>query len=165
MTKTCPVCHFQFEGGECPVCQFPDLAFPGDPEEGLRRMKPQIDAYRESFLSRVKIGIVSYYWKDRDGSLVLDHEQIEEFGTAKQLSEGPIWLSQPFARLPDDRQLQLALSVELDGKVRKLAAALPNLLEPELQKVGVELDDDLRLRVLLRNRTSRSASDWIPLFA
>ena len=165
MTKTCPVCHCRYESGECPVCKFPDIAFPGDPEEGLRRMKPQIDAYREVFLSELKIGVVSYTWKDQDGSLVLDKTRVMPFGTARELREGPVWLSQSFARLPDAGQLNVQLAVELDGETRKLPVTLPNLLEPELQQIGAELDSEFCVRVLLRNRSGSSASDRIPLFA
>ena len=164
-TKICPVCHTKYESGDCPVCKFPDIAFPGDPEEGLRLMKPQIDAYREVFLLKLKIGVVSYYWKDQNGSLVLDREQITPLGTAKQLSEGPVWLSQSFARLPDAKQLEVQLSVELDGETKKLTVNLPKLLEPELQQIGAELDNEFCIRVMLRNRTSNSASERIHLFA
>ncbi len=87
-TKICPVCHTKYESGDCPVCKFPDIAFPGDPEEGLRLMKPQIDAYREVFLLKLKIGVVSYYWKDQDGSLVLDREQITPLGQPNSSARG-----------------------------------------------------------------------------
>ncbi len=55
--------------------------------------------------------------------------------------------------------------MELDGETKKLTVNLPNLLEPELQQIGAELDNEFCIRVMLRNRTSNSASERIHLFA
>ena len=161
----CLVCNTNYEGFECPNCKFPYIAFPGDPEEGIRRMKPQIDAYRSSFLERISLGVVSYFWKEQDGSLILDREEVRQIGTGTQLCAGAVWLEQPFARLPEAKSLTIRLALDLGGEKRELSVSVPNLLEPELQKLGAEMNGQMQFRLLLRNSSSETASEWTPLFA
>ena len=160
----CLICGTNYQGVECPNCKFPYIAFPGDPEEGIRRMKPQLDAYRSSFLERISLGVVSYYWKEKNGELVLDREEVRPIGSGKQLSEGTVWVEESFARIPDLERLPLSLSLKLDGGEKKLSVSLPNRLEPELQQLGAEMNERLQLRMLLRNSSGVSASEWISLF-
>ncbi len=161
----CLICNTSYEGVECPNCKFPYIAFPGDPEEGIRQMKPQLDAYRAVFLERIRLGVVSFFWKEQEGSLVLDREEVRPIGSGKELCAGPVWLEQPFARLPEAESLSIRLALSLGGEKRELSVSVPNRLEPELQQLGAEMNEQMQLRLLLRNSSGCSASEWVPLFA
>ena len=160
----CLICNTNYQGNECPNCKFPYIAFPGDAEEGIRRMKPQLDAYRRAFLERISLGVVSFFWKEQEGRLVLDREEVRPIGSGKELCAGTVWLKQPFARLPEAETLAIRLALTVDGETRELSVSLPNRLEPELQQLGAEMNEQMQLRLLLRNRSGSSASEWIPLF-
>lgn len=161
----CLICNSSYEGFECPNCKFPYIAFPGDPEEGIRRMKPQIDAYRDAFLEKLSLGVVSYYWKEQDGRLVLDREEVRSIGSGKELQAGAVWLEQPFARLPEAESLTIRLALSLEGGNREFSVRLPNLLQPELQQLGAEMNEQMQIRLLLRNSSGSTASEWVSLFA
>lgn len=160
----CVVCGKEFFDKACPACQFPVIKFPGDPTEGMRAMKPKIDAYRDNFLAHVSVGIVTYTWKDGDGAIVLDKENELYFGTGAQLDQGECWISQKFARTPDVKNLDVQLVVYNNGNrtVRKMS--LPNLFETELQEIGAALDEDLNIQLLLRNDSAQTKSNKEPLF-
>ena len=160
----CIVCGKEYEKGNCPVCNFPKIEFPGDPEEGLRAMKPAIDAYRDDFLSQVSIGIIAYQWKDSNGEIVMDRSERLQIGTGQELRGNTRWLAEKFARIPDAEKLQVGLSIQVNGKGEERSVGIPNLTEPELQELGAVVDDDLNIQLLLRNSSGSTQSEKLPLF-
>lgn len=159
----CPVCRKEFSGGFCPRCQFPEIHIVGDLETGLKRMKPEIDAYRSDFYKRVSLKLVIHHWHDVDGVVCPEREEAICFGTADTLG-GAHWLEGSFARIPDVPELKLQVQVCVDDEVRELQVAVPNLQQASLQQVGVELAPDDTFRILLRNESESTASAPTALF-
>lgn len=160
----CIVCGKEYEKNKCPVCNFPKIEFPADPEEGLRAMKPTIDAYRDNFLSQISIGIIVYYWKDDNGMIAKDRTERIQIGTGKELHEDTKWLAEKFARIPDVEKLQVDLSVQVNDIDEQQSVSIPNLMEAELQELGAAVDDDLNIQLLLRNSSGITQSEKTPLF-
>ena len=160
----CVVCRKEYEKGNCPVCNFPKIEFPGDPEEGLRAMKPAIDAYRDDFLGQVSVGIIVYQWKDDNGVIVGNGSERLQIGTGKELRGSTRWLTEKFARIPDEEKLQVNLSVQVNGKGEERSVSIPNLKEAELQELGAVVDDALNIQLLLRNSSGSTQSEKMPLF-
>ena len=160
----CIVCGKDYEKGNCPVCGFPKIEFPGDPEQGLRDMKPAIDAYRDDFLSQVSIGIIAYQWKDDNGSIVMDRSERVQIGTGKELLGTTKWLAEKFARIPDEENLQVSLSIQAKGRSEERSVSIPNLKEAELQELGATVDGGLNIQLLLRNSSGTTQSEKMPLF-
>ena len=160
----CIVCGKDYEKDSCPVCQFPKIEFPGDPEKGLQAMKPAIDAYREDFLGQVSIGIIAYQWKDDNGVIVMDRSELVPFGTGRELRGNTKWLTEKFARIPDEERLQVSLSVQVNGKSEVRSVSIPNLTDAELQELGAAVDDALNIQLLLRNSFRSTQSEKMPLF-
>ncbi len=161
----CLVCGREFDAESCPVCQFPVVRFPGNPEEGLRAMQPTIDTYRERFLSGVRIGIVTYRWKDDDGTLAVDRRETAWIGTGAELYGQEGWSEERFARIPEMPSLEVELSVSAGGRETVRKVTLPNRQEAQLQEIGAVLDAQMNLRLLLRNEAGQTQSEKIPLFA
>ena len=160
----CVVCGKEYEKDRCPVCGFPKVEFPGDPEEGLRAMRPAIEAYRDDFLSKVSIGVIVYQWKDDNGAIVLDRSERLQIGTGKELMGNTRWLAEKFARIPDEEGLQVNLSIRINGKDEERSVRIPNLMEPELQELGAAVDEALNIQLLLRNSSRSTQSEKMPLF-
>lgn len=160
----CIVCGNNYSDEACPVCKFPVIQFPGDPEEGLRAMKPKIDAYRENFMAEVKVGIMTFKWKDGAESIVSDGEEEMLLGTGAQLLLGERFLPQSFARIPDVKTVDVKVLVHCNGTIETHVVSVPNLFEKELQEIGAVVDEDMTLRVLLKNGTEQTESDRMPLF-
>ena len=164
----CVICSSTFEGGQCPVCQFPLVTFPGDPEEGLRKMKPTIDQYYDQFLSRLEVAIVSYHWKDSNGKLAPDYQKALSFGNGTSLLQNTVWLSQSFARVPDQKTLSVTLNLRTGSILKEKTIIIPNLLEPGLQQIGASIrktdQHGPMIRLQLRNSSGSTNSDWVALF-
>ena len=160
----CIVCGKDHDKNECPVCRFPKVEFPGDPEKGLRAMEPAIRAYREDFLGKVSVGIIAYQWKDDNGALVPAGKERVPIGTGKELRESARWLDEKFARIPEEEQLLVSLSVRVNDTDEERSVGIPNLTEPELQELGASVDGDLNIRLMLRNSSGSTQSEKIPLF-
>ena len=127
-------------------------------------MKPAIDAYRDDFLGQVSVGIIVYQWKDDNGVIVGNGSERLQIGTGKELRGSTRWLTEKFARIPDEEKLQVNLSVQVNGKGEERSVSIPNLKEAELQELGAVVDDALNIQLLLRNSSGSTQSEKMPLF-
>lgn len=154
----CHVCNKEFDGNECPRCKFPKVLIVGDYATGIAKIQPEIDAYKESFNKGIEIGIVIYHWKDEDGTVVLDREEKLSFGRGDELLGKTVWLKQKFARIPDEKKLQLRVYVKTPDDEREETVSINNLFEAELQELGICTDADYNFSLLLRNETGTPVS-------
>ena len=160
----CVICGKDFSGESCPVCQFPVIHFPGDPVEGMRAMQPLIDKSRGEFLDRIRVGLAVYTWKDNGGTVALNQEKEISLGTGTELRQSVCWASQQFARIPDERRIEVKLIVHHDQEKYERPMTVPNLPEAQLQEIGASLDEDMNLQVFLKNGSNQSHSGSEPLF-
>lgn len=162
----CLVCGKEYEAAECPRCHFPDVQLMGDREQALKNMMPTIQKYRQSFLNAIQISLVIYRWKDDKGKLVLDRQERKLLGTAEQLQRGEKWLEDKFARIADQKQITVTLSISMGGEERQVQVTVPNLQKAELQQLGAKVDEACNLQVMLCNDTEQpTVSQSVALFA
>ena len=154
----CLVCGKEYEAAECPRCHFPDIQIVGDREKALESMMPTIQKYRMNFMRTVKISLDIYRWKDENGKVVLDRKEQKLFGTAEELMQGETWLDEKFARIPDQKDVEVSICIYMGDEENRVSIFLPNLQKAELQQIGVVIDNACNLRVLLRNDTEAPTS-------
>lgn len=152
--NTCPNCGFQYHS-----------AMGGTWETAFEAQKPRAAYYRtNTFLPRFDLGITCYYWKDQNGEIAPDTTKRLSFGTAAQLEGKTLWLDQDFARLQEEGELTIQISVKEDGAAERiLPFRVKALTEPRLQRLGLKLNDDLELTLLLTNGVTTVESNSLPL--
>ena len=162
----CLVCGKNYEAAECPRCHFPYIQVPAAASETfLESLRPTVNSYRGGFLQQVKLQIPIYRWKDQDGVVVEDRVETISLGTADQLKAGARWLEEKFARIPDEKEIPVTVSISAGGDTWERTIAVPNLHQPELQQVGVVINDEYHILLMLRNETEQNTvSDPVPLF-
>ena len=159
----CVVCGKDFPSGRCPRCDFPEILFPGDPEEGLRSLRPEIEAHRADFMRKIRVSAVAYRHHDVDGFVRNAGETELPFGTADMLSASPRWLDQPFART-DDAELDLCLRINYGADQTEARARVRQPAGNDLLRLGVTMDDAHQLTLVLRSESGgESRSDAIAL--
>lgn len=154
-TMNCLVCGNPMSSTEndCPRCGFHYLGFTsGTQAEALEAQKPRAKYYRSNtYLPKLDLGITCYRWKDENGTIALASTERISFGTAAALENKTVWLDQEFARLPDEDKLTVEVTVKEQGQAdRTLQFTLPALAEPELQRLGIALSDDMKLTLKLK---------------
>lgn len=154
----CLVCGKDYDAAECPRCHFPNIQIMGDRDTALAQLMPTILAFRESFLGNVDVSLLIHHWKDRDGQIVPDREEYLRLGSAAELQKEERWLSNQFARIPDVEAISATVLVAVKNSIHHLQISVPNLQQPELQRLGARLDDDMNLRLLLRNDSQQPVS-------
>ena len=164
MKHKCVVCGAEFDGEVCPVCKFQVIHFPGDEEEGLRSLKPQIEVFRRNALERLSVGIITYTWKGMGDNVVLDKEERLEVAVASALKNEPTWLNTQFARDPQSDCLDICLSLRMGDREMRRNLTVPNLKEQQLQQLGVSMDEGKNLKLHLRNGSSESHSAPSPVY-
>ena len=147
----CLVCNKEYVGGECPRCAFPEVNIMGDYEEGLKSFAPIVKTHRERFMETMSLGVVVYRWKDDNGVIALDREDRIPFGTAATLYNKESWLEQKLARIPDEQEIEIICYIRYGQEEHRVPVRMPNLLQSELQQVGIRLTQDYKFNILLRN--------------
>jgi len=163
---TCLVCGKKYEAGECPRCKFPDVQIPGmEREQAIAHLKPVIEASRKAFLENIRVEVISYRWKDKDGTIVLDRKDNLVLGTGTALAQGEVWLPGKFARIADEADIPVKIRVTAGDEVIEKSIRVPNLHKPELQQLGAKLDQNFNIILLLRNDSQKCVqSAPVPLF-
>lgn len=147
----CYVCGKQYEGNECPRCGFPAVEIPNTSwDQGRQALSATITPYRTKFLSEIEISLVSYRYRDGNGVYVLDREEPVSFGTGTTLYGTEHWLDQEFARL-EDPSFSARLRLNVRGQTRDEQVELTNLKAAELQNIGISVDEEFNIRLMLRN--------------
>ena len=160
-TWDCLVCFQPLNNAEnpdkCLCCGFEHLPGIGMDEAALRELqKPRAAAYRtKTFLPQFDLGVDCYHWKDENGSIVLDTTKRLSFGSGADLQNKTVWLKQEFARLPEEKEHSIDIHIRRSGaSERTVSMTVPALREPQLQKLGLHLNEKLELELELKNESS-----------
>ena len=162
----CIACDRDFTGSSCPHCGFPVYELVGDDlDASTAQILELAKNHRKEYLKDIEVGVVAYSWKDENGLIVEDQHFTRYFASGEALSQGEVWLPDPLARIPDETVIPIQVAIKKGGTERLVNVSLPNLLEAELQQVGVQLVDGLKIKLLLRNPINKKESDEISLTA
>lgn len=151
----CYVCGKQYEGNECPRCAFPAVEVPNTTwEQGRQALEATISPFRASFLKSIQVSLVMCRHRDENGVYVLDREESLPLGTGTELYGKERWLDQEFARL-EKPTCSVRMRLTVRDKTREEQVEIPNLHAAELQKVGIAMDEQFRIRLKLRNTSEK----------
>ena len=163
----CLVCkkHASDDMELCPRCNTPLLDYVGDFDEFLKKMDPFIRQHRKRFFGEVTFSVTTRRWKDEKGVLVSAGEENVLFGNAEDLWDQEVWLPQKFARIPDEKTVliniitsQPCYSGDTVSTFRRLVCVeLSNLLDAELQQIGIRLHQNQTFTVLLKNDAGKQS--------
>lgn len=166
MSNYCKCCYQELGENDlnCPRCGLTQFKIVGNDPAQEKVLESLIHSHRMGFLGKYELGVTCYYWKDQDGTIALDNKRTLSFGTAAELLDGTRWLDQEFARMPDDQEITVDLTVsENGGTGRDLKVRVTPPTEPQLQKLGLQLDKQLQLRLLVKNDKTTSTSTSVSL--
>lgn len=141
----------------CPRCGFIQYQVIGDTAEAVSALEQMALRHRGRFLQSYDLGVTVYTWQDRDGSVQLNQAQRRSFGTADALWGQTVWLDQPFARIPES-ELTVDLSVENGGETQVIPVTVPVPQEPQLQQLGIRMEQNLTVSLLIRNGQTQTQS-------
>lgn len=158
----CIVCGREVSSSKCAHCQFPVYEIVGDNvEESAAQINAYAKIHRENYLNDLLIGIVTYKWKEENGKFVEESHIPLYFAKGCDLKKGEVWCSENFARIPDLAVLTVTLAIKKGDLLSQVDVQISNLMEQELQKIGIRLDDMLQVRILLKNDSGLSESQPI----
>lgn len=164
----CIVCNQEIAGPllPCPRCGFLQPAVVGDAAAAEALIAAKARKHKRELLSHHDIGLTIYHWKDDGGTVALDREERVSFGSGSALLEGVVWLEQKFARIPDAESLELELWVQSDREpVQRTPVAVRVPQGCYLLQVGARIDEDLSLKLLLKNPQGQTESQPLRLLS
>lgn len=159
----CAACDTAYDNEKldfCPHCHFPPTAIYGtgkEYEEGRRLLNTRISEHCREYLSDVQIGIEVAYWKGSLDQVKFDRKELLIIASGPSLLDGPQFHPQKFARI-QDKTLRLTVVVKKGSSEQKYSVNCPNLLQPDLQQIGVRIQDRLYAELILRNSDHTAVS-------
>lgn len=161
----CLVCNKELpEGvGSCPVCGFPLLYVTSTDGMDDPEIKKMVADYTQKKLGGVSVSVVAYSWKESDDGIVLDSEhQIKLADGVELLRGGEVWLDRDFAR-SSAASIELNYSIRSGNGEKKGSVSLVAPQNVSFWRVGVELNEGLTVRFLLKSDGSIVRSRPVPL--
>lgn len=160
----CVACGKEVSGSNCTHCNFPVYEIVGDNvDESVAQIDEFAKLHRENYLNDVQVGVVAHKWQDIGGKIVEEYCAPMYFASGSDLKNGEVWSTESFARIPDIDVLTVKIAVKKGDLVVQADVQIPNLKEPELQKIGVRLEDKLQVRMLLKNDSGHLESQLISI--
>ncbi len=151
----CYVCGKQYEGTECPRCGFPAVEIPGASWEDARTaLTATIEPFFQGFLNAISVSVTTLQHRDDNGVYVLDQEKPLVLGTGRELYDKELWLDLQLARL-ETPTIPVRLNLTVRDRTRQEQVELPNLKAAELQNIGIAMDKQFNLRLMLRNTSEK----------
>ena len=100
-----------------------------------------------------------YQWKDQNGLVKEASHAPVYFAAGSILASGEFWYPQKLARIPDQEFLPVTLAFKKGNTEWQVPIQVPNLKQAELQQVGFRLEDELQVRLLLKNDSAQTESE------
>ncbi len=156
----CPVCGTTLSASRCSLCGYEEtaLAVGMSKEKNLQRVQNNITKKKTEFFSKIQVGIVLY-------SYDVDENSVEESEERTEVLSGLVtgrdyWLPKEFSyHVPRD-SVEVDIYVKIAGLGREFlhSISLRNIEGEEEQKVGLQIDEDLQLRVKMRSSNARQST-------
>lgn len=162
----CLICGKDHAAELCPICGFPRISTVGSVsmESIIEQNRQTIDQYREMFLEKVDVGIIIHHWKGEGDRIVLGSSERISIGSGLKLFGKAVWSDIVFARVSGAESIPISVSVMNEANESVLEAALPNLITPEVQRIGALINEKMELKLMLRSSSAESESEFYPLF-
>lgn len=161
----CLACGKEASGSVCKHCQFPVIEIVGNSaaevDESIANIQAHAQRHREEYLEDLRIGVMTYKWKEAYGRLVEDFHVPVYFAKGSDLRNGEVWYPEQFAAIPNAQTMTVKMVIMKGASESETDVQLPNPAGQGLQKVGFRLDDQLQVRMLLKNESGQSESQPI----
>ena len=158
----CLVCGKEHNAQKCPLCGFPVVHIMTNDKEGLKALRPTIEAHRAEFAKKMMLSLLIYdYEVDK---------QVDFKGTAKiplgrvdALSQHPIWLEKEFTNMAQRKTIPVTLCVDIDNQPPyQITVNLENIPSETIQ-VGVAAEPltaepPLQFRFMIKDSQGHSVA-------
>lgn len=150
----CVVCSKNFNGEVCPRCEYPVIHTPNY-DEYITKFKDSIDNFRKDFLNSVKGSVVIHFWQDKGGVIVSSKKSLIDFTNIGDNINKTIWSDMDLARIPEADNIDIEIEVDLNGEKTNKIVKVPNIKEPGLQRIGIQIVDSNSFIVMLCNDNNK----------
>lgn len=159
----CLVCGKEYNGNECPVCGFPVVNITVNDEEGLKALRPTIDAHRAEFEKNIELSLLSYTYEVGNRIEPQGEERIP-LGRVSQLSGQTVWLDTEFTNVVQRKAIPVTLCVTVRNRPEyRINVNAANILSDTI-RVGICVNSSLQFCVIIQDSSGISSrSEFMPI--
>lgn len=164
MRNVCQCCGGEMQGNRCPYCGFVEII--DLDSSGTKFVKSMAASHKEQLVAAITdLSIISYRYKWNPAKSRLEMSKKEELKLADGAECYPSmrWTSQNFGQMPAGKDITLDISYKFKGKKKQLSCTLPTVQCNDFWKVGMVIDQALKLRVFVGTEAKNTQSPALDL--
>lgn len=163
----CVACNAELEAGvaKCPMCGFAVIYTVEPTQDDLVQIKQLGQAYLRNKLSGISIGIITYDYSFENRKINLDGEAETVIVSGSGLTyDNIVWCDKKFEPIEvKTRTIMFRLFINNNQEKRIFSVKLNTENIDNIADVGVILDDELTVRVVIGEKTKYISTEKIQL--
>lgn len=164
MGKTCQCCGAELTGSRCGYCGFVEIIdMDGTGSEVVRSMAAVHKKNLAAAITDISIVSYSYRWNDAKSRLELDKKEELKLADGADCYPGLLWSTQDFGQMAAGKDLSLDLSYRVRGAEKHLSCTIPTVQCDDFWKLGLLIDQNLKLQLLLGTEKKHAQTEPMPL--
>lgn len=163
MSNVCQCCGTKMNTSKCNYCGFVEIIdMDGSGTELVQSMAANHKKNIVGAITDLCVVSYSYKWNEAKSRLEMDKKEELKLADGVDCYPGMKWTSQAFGQLPAGKDITLEISYKFRGAKKKLSCTIPTVQCDDFWKVGMVIDQSLKLKIFLgteKNHTESSAFD------
>lgn len=159
MSSACQCCGTQMKGSKCGYCGFVEIIdMDGSGTELVQNMAAAHKKRLIAALTDLAVVSYRYTWNEAKSCLEMDRKEELKIADGADCCPNVKWSSQDFGQLPAGKDITLDISYRFKGVKKQCTCVVPTVQCDDFWKVGMVIDRNLKLRILLGTESKHAKS-------
>lgn len=164
MQKKCQCCGAELNGSKCAYCGFREII--DMDESGTELLRTIVSSHKKRVIEGITdISVVSYLyeWNAKRAALEKKKREVIKLADGTDCYLNDYWAKQDFGQMPAEKVIRLEISYYVNGNEKQLTVTLPSVSCDDFWKLGLHIDETLRLQIFLGTKKNHTSSEWLAL--
>lgn len=164
MQKKCQCCGAEITGSRCDYCGFREII--DMDESGTELLHALVSSHKKRLIDGITdISVVTYLyeWDAKKTALEKKNKEVLKLADGTDCYRNIYWAKQDFGQMVSVKKIELELSYRFNGNEKQLTVSLPSVTCDDFWKLGLVIDEALKLQVFLGTKKNHVKSELLAL--
>lgn len=164
MRNVCQCCGGELQSNRCSYCGFVEII--DLDSSGTEFVKNMAASHKKKLVAAITdLSVISYRYKWNPAKSRLEMSKKEQLKLVDGVEcyPGMRWTTQDFGQMPAGKDITLDISYKFNGKIKQLSCTLSTVQCDDFWKIGMVIDQSLKLRVFLGTEKKHTQSPALDL--
>ena len=164
MSNVCQCCGAQMNTTRCDYCGFVEIIdMDGSGTELVNSMAASHKQNIVAAITELSVVSYSYRWNEAKSRLEMDKKEEIKLADGVECYPGLKWTSQNFGQMSAGQEITLELTYKFKGRKKKLSCTIPTVQCEDFWKLGMVIDQNLKLKLFLGTEKTQTQSAALEL--